>query len=484
MIQFTGIDTKQQNIYSNPRKNNTVQANKRKYNNSFYSVKNKKIGVAEGAELFVGGVVKQGKELINSIIKHPLKTAAVFAATTLGLMALPLIGIPSAVGGGILAIGFAGFAIGKSVNHAIQFSKSNKEGSYDIARLHLQQMGEDTFDLALSVPFVPKAITNIKNFATYGKIGINNTLINELKGTKGSFNKIKALFKADSEMMRNYNFQGALDKNLRETYSPEAFSEEHIAEIRRQVLEFNVPVEKIPEVVLEKYAQARGITTKPNLKYTAMPPNTQGMAVADDCTIYLNNNKPYSGKPAFNEFATIKTELKGNEYFITYKNKNTGAIIVETIEKNLLDRYNALCQGHKTLSPEAAKILTILHEREHIHQFAQAFKMKGFEWMKGNLTPQGKQLFEQMITEMPKVKPGSPEAMLIETYTQPVANGTLAAYIKRPLEIGARNIEEKAFINPIFGTIDEVFKAMKYSKGLSIGENILLNDARIESSKV
>ena len=214
-----------------------------------------------------------------------------------------------------------------------------------------------------------------------------------------------------------------------------------------------------------------------------MAPNTYGMAVADNCTIYLNNHKPYKGPAAFAEFETISQELKGNEYFITYKNKNTGAVIVETIEAQILDKYNQLCKTFKMLSPESTKILTLLHERHHIYQFAEAFKMKGFDWARG-LNQEGKRRFEQMIAEMPKIKLGSPEAMIIETYTQGLPNGTPLAYIKRPLEIGAREIEITALNHPSFIPLDKVFKTMKYSKALSIGENILINDARIESSKV
>ena len=480
MIQFTSIDTNQPNIYSNKHKNTSVRKATYTQNKAFSPIKNKKIGVAEGSEIFLGGILKQGKEMITSIIHHPLRAATVMVGTTLGIMALPLIGIPSAVGGGVLAIGFAGFAIAKGIKHALLFSSSNKEGSYDLARFHLQQLGEDTFDIALSAPFVPKSINSIKNFTKYGKFGINNTLLSELKQANGSLNKIKTLFKADRELSRNINFQSAVDKEISLLKD---MTEAQKAQIKQELLEFNIEVEKIPELVLQKYAQAKGITVQPNLRYAAMAPNTLGMAVADNCTIYLNNHKPYKGPAAFSEFETISQELKGNEYFITYKNKNTGAVIVETIEKDILERYNQLCKTFKMLSPESTKILTLLHERHHIYQFAQAFKMKGFDWGKG-LKLEGRKLFEQMIAEMPEIKYGSPEAMIIETYTQGLPNGTPLAYIKRPLEIGARELEIQALTHPTFAPLDQVFKTMKYSKALSIGENILINDARIESAKV
>lgn len=479
MIQFTGIDTREYNPYST-NKRQTVQNNKKAQLKTFQATKNQKIGVAEGTELFLGGVIKQGKEMVTAIIQHPLKTLAFMAVTSVGLLALPLIGIPSAVGGGVLAIGFAGFAITKAVKHATQFARTNREGTYDQARLHLQQIGEDTFDIALSAPFVPKAISNIKSFIKYGKIGVNSVLINEVNNTKGALKKLKTIAKADAEMSRNFNFQNAVDKEIS---ALKDLTDAQKAQIKQELLEFNVAVENIPELVLDKYAQAKGVQTKPDLAYTTMAKTTHGMAVANNCKIYLNDYKPYRGPKPFDEYVPIKHELKGSEYFITYKNKTTGAVIVETIDATLLDSYNKLCQLYRKLSPEAAKILTILHEREHIHQWAQVCAVKGFDWLKGELKPRGRELFEQMVAEMPKNWNGK-EITRIFSYTEPAANGTVAAYIKRPLEIGAREIEIAALNHPSFIPLDNVFKTMKYSKALSIGENILINDARIESAKV
>ena len=110
-------------------------------------------------------ILNQAKGIIDSIVKHPIKTLAVIGGTSLALMLLPVIGIPTAVGGGILAIGFAGLSVGKGISHAIQFAKNNEEGTYHLARKNLEQIGEDTVDLALSVPFVPKSIIHVKNFA-------------------------------------------------------------------------------------------------------------------------------------------------------------------------------------------------------------------------------------------------------------------------------------------------------------------------------
>lgn len=482
MIQFTGVNSSQNKIYPNNINNSAVRKYYESQNNLAHpQLQNKKIGLVEGTNIFLGGVLKQTNEMVTSIIEHPLKTATVLAGTTLGFMALPLIGIPSAVGGGVLAIGFAGLAITKAVNHAIKFTKTNKEGSLDMAKLHLQQLGEDFVDVALSVPFVPKGITNIKNFVKYGKFGINKSLINELKTTNKLSDKFKIIAKADKEILRSNNFQGAVDKEIATLTN---LTDVQKAQIKKELLEFNVATEKIPELVMEKYAQAKGISTKPDLKYVTMAHNVKGSAIANYCSIYLNDYKPYFGKPVFDEFKVLNHNQVGNEYVITYINKNTGTTIVENIDVNIYDSYIKLCQLYKKLSPEAARILTLVHEREHIHQFAQLSKMKGFDWLKGNINERGKELYEKMFKEIPTVKMGSPEAITIESYANRAQNGTLAAYIKQPLEIGARNIEIQALNHPTFEPLNNVFKTMTTSNKQSCVQNIMINDIRIESSKV
>ncbi len=480
MIQFTGIDIKQHQIEKNNlnRDNSNLRVQK-SYSGEFTGSSNKKIGFVEGSSLFFNGVYKQAKDIVLSMVKHPVRTLALFVGTSAALMTLPLIGIPSAVGGGVLAIGFAGFSIAKAVVHAVDFSKNNKKGTYDIARYNLQQLGEDTLDIGLSVPFVPKAITGIKSFTKYGKVGINNSLISGMKNAKGYYEKLKVLSTADFELSRNFNFQSAVDKELSlfENITPA-----EKAKIRKELLDFNVAFDKIPEVVLDKYAQIRGIKTKPDLKVTTMAPNTHGIAVADNCRIYLNDYKPYFGKTAFADYVTIKQEIIGENFHVTYKNKLTGEILKEVVNVDIVTRYNDLCSMYNKLSPEAARILTILHEREHIHQFAQVSALKGLDFYK-TLTQRGKQLFGQMIAEMPKINPNSTLAAEIESFTLPAANGTPIAYIRRPLEVAAREIEHKALKNHIFTALDSVFKQIKSTKNLSMSKNIVVNDVRIESSK-
>lgn len=110
-----------QKAYLNPQ---SFQARKQEYEDLFNFEKQevkpqKSIGFGEGLGLFAKGIGKQVKDIVTSVVEHPLRTLGVVGATTAGLMALPLIGIPSAVGGAAMAIGFAGLATAKGVKHSL-----------------------------------------------------------------------------------------------------------------------------------------------------------------------------------------------------------------------------------------------------------------------------------------------------------------------------------------------------------------------------
>ena len=475
MITLNGINTAS-NINFSQKTSEKTQYKKPNY--KMYSfLQDEKITFGEGTGLLLYGVLAQGKELILSILEHPLKTAAIIGGTTLGLMALPFIGIPTAVGGGILAAGFAAISLGKAVIHTAEFIKHNKKGSYDIARLNLEQLGQDTFDSALSVPFVPKAITNIKSFSKFGKINLNSELISQLKNTKKLSEKLSTLKTADKELSRNINFQYAAEKELSQ-FKTLTKSEKEI--LRKELLEFNVPAVKIPDVVLDKWAEIRGISTKPDIKYESLPQNTKAVANAAECSITMNDYKR-NITADFSNFKLLSQNLKDNEYIITYKNTKNGSTIVETIQKEILDKYNQLCYIHQTLSSQASKILTLIHEREHIHQFALMSKLQGLDWLKNCITNRGRYLFTKMIDEINNSNQ-SINSKRVLSYFERSKSGTPVSYIKETLEIDAREMEYKTLENPIFQLLNKIFKRTNKTKNISIEKNILLNDARIETA--
>lgn len=168
---------------------------------------NTKVSFKEGLSLIGKGFVNKIKDLGKSIIQHPLKTLAIVGATTLGLAALPIIGISSAVGASVLAIGCAGIAVGKTAVHTAKAIKHNNNGEYNELRKDLEKIGGDGLDLALSLPFVPKAIKTIKrniNFAP--AIGLNKELLTNIKNAKGLNAKYTELLKGNLRI--NYETMG------------------------------------------------------------------------------------------------------------------------------------------------------------------------------------------------------------------------------------------------------------------------------------
>nr|QGT49724.1 hypothetical protein Melaina855_1110 [uncultured Candidatus Melainabacteria bacterium] len=475
MIYFNGINTTS-NIYFKQKASNVKTYPK--HTKSKDSSIGNKITIEEGYGLILQGIKNQGKELISSIINHPLKTAALVSGTTLAMMALPFIGIPTAVGGGILAIGFAGFSLGKTFIHTYEFIKNNKQGKYHLARTNLEKLGEDTFDTVLSVPFAPKAITTLKNFSKFGKINFNSELILQLKQTNKLSEKFSLFKYTDKELSRSLNFQSAVENELAKL---KHLSEAEKTNLHKELLDFNVTIEKLPEVVLDKWAKIRGIKTQPDIKYTSLPKNTKAIACASDCSIVLNNYK-LKIPNEFSNYELISYIADNDNYIMKYKDTKNGKVIIETINKNIFDSYNKLCEIHNKLSPQASKILTLIHEREHIHQFAQMTQTRGLDWLKNNITQRSKYLFNKMIDEMKqKIYTGN-EYKRINSYFEVPKFDTPASYIKKPIEIDARASEYKAIKNSVFQTLDKIFKKINSSNNISIEKNILINDARIESA--
>lgn len=468
----------QNNIYIN----NNV--NKNRYapnyqNTNFLARERKKINFTEGLYIYTNGLFKQAKEICTSIVKHPIKTIAIAGTTSLALLALPLIGIPSAVGAGVLAIGFAGYSTYKSTVHTINFIKNNKRGNYNLAKNNLEKLGEDTIDLALSIPFLPKAITRIKNFAKYGKISFNQTMLKDLRASKSYQEEFIKLRNYDKNLNRNINYQSIVDKTIAKIKN---LTDTEKTILRQYVLEYNVPIEDIPKVTLNQWARTRNIHTQPHLAYTTLPKDTGGLAVTKDCSIILNDYKTTVNNNTFSQFKQISSRFNGykNQYEITYLDTKTGNTFVETIEKDILDNYNLLYAREKELSKEAQRILVTIHEREHIHDYAQIIAQKGENFF--TLTNEGKNIYNSMIAEMPKVQPNSPQAEFIEKLANAKNNGTAVSYIKNFREINARNAETAALNDPNFAVLDQIFKDTNKIGTPSLKETILLNTLRPESA--
>ncbi len=159
------------------------------------------VSIKEGIKLVGSGFLNKTKDLVLSVFKQPLKTIGVVGATSLALGALPLIGITSATGASALALGFATIAVGKTVKDSINAFKHNENNNYNELRNDLKNIGGDGVDLALTLPFVPKAIKAVKDYAKFGsKMHFNKEFWSDLKSTKNPFKHIYASSKANLKL--------------------------------------------------------------------------------------------------------------------------------------------------------------------------------------------------------------------------------------------------------------------------------------------
>ncbi len=176
--------------------------------NEISDITGEKVSFKEGAGLVLKGFVDKAKNIATSIVKHPVKTAIAVAGTCALISAAPLVGISCATAGAFLALGFGAFAIGKTAYDVCETVKDNKEGKYNEVREDLQNIGGDGVDLALTLPFMPKAVKQAGRFAKYGTstVGLNTELISNLSACK-NFKGIQTEF-AKADTLINYNMIG------------------------------------------------------------------------------------------------------------------------------------------------------------------------------------------------------------------------------------------------------------------------------------
>ena len=168
---------------------------------SSQKAKQKPVSFTEGVKLVAKGFWEKTKNCVKAIVTNPLKTLAVVGGTTLGIMALPLIGVSSAVGASVLALGFGGLAIFNTAKHIKNAIVHSKNDEHDKLRDELKKLGGDGLDLALSLPFLPKALATVKQHIKYApKVALNTELIKNIKNAKGIGNKYIELVKGETQI--------------------------------------------------------------------------------------------------------------------------------------------------------------------------------------------------------------------------------------------------------------------------------------------
>lgn len=162
------------------------------------STNGEKVSFKEGSKLVARGFKDKAINMFKSIFKHPVKTLAMIGLTTVALAALPIIGISVATGAAALAIGFGAYALVNTVKDITKALNHNQKGEYNALREDLQTIGGDALDLALTAPFIPQSVKQLKNGLKYGtQLGINQELLANMKNAKGILPKFKELYKAD-----------------------------------------------------------------------------------------------------------------------------------------------------------------------------------------------------------------------------------------------------------------------------------------------
>ena len=162
---------------------------------------NRPVSFGEGLKIVGKGFIGKVKDIASSIVKHPIRTLLTAGATTLALSALPLIGVTTATGACVLALGAAGIAVGKTAVHTAKAIKHAKNNENDELRKDLSKIGGDCLDLALSLPFAPKALKQVKRAAKFGpKVAFDKELWTNFKNAKGVGAKRLELLKGECKI--------------------------------------------------------------------------------------------------------------------------------------------------------------------------------------------------------------------------------------------------------------------------------------------
>lgn len=464
MTISTNYITKYTNTNNLERQKNKTSLSKTNvfdcFKSNLYIKKEEKVKPKEAVKLIAEGAISQVKTIINQIIKHPIKALSTTIITTSILMALPLIGIPTAVGGSFLALGVAGVSAFKLAKNTYNVVQNTKNGEYNKARKNYKEIGNSGLDLALSLPFLPKSISNVKEFAKYGKIKLNANAIIKLIKNNNPLKTIKIINEANANLKQNYNYQKIVDKKLKEWDLPT----DEVKAIRKELLDFNVPEDDIAKVVVKKLAQHKGIKTTPYVRIRQLREGVQGSYSPYAGVISL----PDKTKPPLpldvhgpRQLPTKPGELSpdGKEYIFQMVDSQTKKTSVCTAPKKVVEDFSILKNDLARLSPQARQISTVVHEFEHFDQHSKIVRLKG---VYEKCSPKAKKLYEKVIQEQGVIKPNTELARETEKYlsVKYSENSNYIKYIQNALEVGARKAQAEAIKTPNFRRLDSIFKEL------------------------
>ena len=436
-VNFTNVSRNRE--YFNPEfttnqiKSQTPKVENNLKNDSFESSLkgdiNKKIGFKEGVGLFAKGFTTKIKNLATSIIKHPIKTAGIILASTALLSALPLIGISTVAAGSALALLYAGIAVGKTTAHTIQFIKNNKNENYTEARKNLEQMGGDTVDLALTLPFVPKAVKNIKDFAKFGKIGINHELINEIKNSQG----IKAKFNA----LKAGNFKITEDVNFKKAISKIAKTEQDVAEYEAMR---NLSKSEFVQKAYEKMTKDMGISEvapEPQL-VDDLGSNMLGGFQSSDCSVKFNA-QAFEGMKQSEILNVMRHELEHFRQYTDIARYKGADFMYELESRAYVERIKRGDTGFNFFASDHKKFIEQFGEEEFIRIQTSALKSQNAVNIEA---------YQKVIDKLGVIPEGSADATAAAQYIDAHMRypdlsfsffGGGSEYTENLLEVNARN---------------------------------------------
>ena len=388
------------------KENYGISSNKLKYDEFVHSSKDnsqEKVSFKEGLKLVGKGFINKLKNMVTSIVQHPVKTIAAVGATALLISAAPLIGVASATAGAFLALGFAAYAVGKTAVDVVETVKDSKEGRYDEVRQDLEQIGGDGVDLALSLPFAPKAIKQVSRFARYGTgtVGLNTELLSNLKNCR-SYSDVSLEF-AKANTSINYEMIG---NEMGLTVKPKLVFKNMLAEPQENIIA------------------------------GAYEPTTGELQINQN--ILTGKGKLYAKLGGVNDIEVIlRHEL---EHFRQFSDiARTENIGINGLSDALTEYYNTM--KHKLPIDDLER---------------QGLSKSTIENMtKGDKSVFNREFYQKLVDEQGVIKSGTQEADLSAKYVQ----GLLEKINPSPESI-AEFREATKGINPIFATPAEKIKLM------------------------
>ena len=423
----------------------------------------KKITFSDVTKNLKAGFVQQGKDLVKGIKENPLMAVGAAVTTGVAIAALPLIGITSAAGGAALAAGYAIYGGVKATKNTMKAIEHNKNGEYEKAQQDLKEVGAAGFDLTLSLPFLPKGIKHIKQFAKYGKVKVNPEFVSQVKAARGLSGKAKALKAANDELTRNWNYQGRVNAEVARIGGTKASQ----AQLKSNLLEYNVTDDKIADVTIKRLAKEKGYKTTPSFAKEKMNKTTRGKYYHDECKITIKDNslsdEPIKPSSTSRKYITKTQQNKNNpnQYICEIKDEATGKITYETIDKKIYELHKRVGNIKSKLAGQTGEISTITHEFEHFDQHCKVLRATGIN--KG-ITPEAKTKFNQILVEKGRIQQGTSEyneAMKFKYADEHYTSSEPVKYRENALEIGAREAEDKLHHQQWFQSLDHLYKTAK-----------------------